>query len=425
MLQFCYSVNAAVGLLLFLIYLYQVYYTLYGLVRRPSAQGSLPRSVETAHRRYAVLICARNEEHVIGELISSLKAQDYPSELVDIYVLADNCTDGTYQAAQAAGAIAYERFNTLQVGKGYALNDLLGRIRSCHPFSYYDGYFVFDADNIVDSHFISSMDATFAQGYDVLTSYRNSKNFGSSWISASYSIWFLRESRFLNYARMQLNTNCAISGTGFLLSSAIIEENGGWPYHLLTEDIQFSVICATKGWRIGYCDDAIIYDEQPVTFRQSWRQRMRWAKGFYQVDFHYVPALLRGCFTGSRRFSCYDMLMTVMPCIFLTLFTFVVDAYFLVSCISLPSFLAHLLIRHATRSMLKIVAWSYGLMLLYGLLTVLSEWKRIRATTLKKLIYLPLFPLFMLTYIPIAIAALFVNVQWKPIQHTSVQDVRA
>ena len=75
--------------------------------------------------------------------------------------------------------------------------------------------------------------------------------------------------------------------------------------------------------------------------------------------------------------------------------------------------------------MLKILAWSYGLMLLYGLLTVLSEWKRIRATTLKKLIYLPLFPLFMLTYIPIAIAALFVNVQWKPIQHTSVQDVRA
>ena len=75
--------------------------------------------------------------------------------------------------------------------------------------------------------------------------------------------------------------------------------------------------------------------------------------------------------------------------------------------------------------MLKILAWSYGLMLLYGLLTVLSEWKRIRATTLKKLIYLPFFPLFMLTYIPIAIAALFVNVQWKPIQHTSVQDVRA
>lgn len=269
------------------------------------------------------------------------------------------------------------------------------------------------------------MDATFAQGYDVLTSYRNSKNFGSSWVSASYSIWFLREARFLNYARMKLNTNCAVSGTGFLIASSIIEKNGGWPYHLLTEDIQFSAVCAASGWRIGYCDDAIIYDEQPVTFRQSWRQRMRWAKGFYQVNLHCAPSLIRGCFTGSRRFSCYDMLMTVAPCVLLTLLTFVIDISCLMSFIYLPPFFAHFMMRHALRSALETAAWSYGIMLLYGLLTVLSEWKRIPAKPLKKLMYLPLFPLFMLTYIPISFAALFVRVQWKPIQHTSVQDVRA
>ena len=33
------------------------------------------------------------------------------------------------------------------------------------------------------------------------------------------------------------------------VSSKIIEENGGWPYHLLTEDIQFSAVCAANGWR--------------------------------------------------------------------------------------------------------------------------------------------------------------------------------
>lgn len=312
---------------------------IYGLIRRPSPRCAPSSPTASAHRRYAVLICARNEERVIGELIASLKAQDYPAELVDLYVLADNCSDGTCQAARAAGATVYERFDTLQVGKGYALNDLLSHIRSRHPFTYYDGYFIFDADNIVDSHFISSMDATFAQGYDVLTSYRNSKNFGSSWVSASYSIWFLREARFLNYARMKLNTNCAVSGTGFLIASSIIEKNGGWPYHLLTEDIQFSAVCAASGWRIGYCDDAIIYDEQPVTFRQSWRQRMRWAKGFYQVNLHCAPSLIRGCFTGSRRFSCYDMLMTVAPCILLTLLTFVIDISCLMSFIYLPALL--------------------------------------------------------------------------------------
>ena len=95
------------------------------------------------------------------------------------------------------------------------------------------------------------------------------------------------------------------------------------------------------------------------------------------------------------------------------------------SFIYLPPFFAHFMMRHALRSALETAAWSYGIMLLYGLLTVLSEWKRIPAKPLKKLMYLPLFPLFMLTYIPISFAALFVRVQWKPIQHTSVQDVRA
>lgn len=426
MLRFLDQVNTIVGMLLFLAYLYQVFYTLYGLAfcRRDRRKAARQTPAKPS-RRYAALICARNEESVIGELISSLRAQDYPAELLDIYVLADNSTDATARVARQAGAIAFERFNPYQVGKGYALNELFSQIRSRRPLSDYDAFLVFDADNIVDSHFVSAMDRTFAQGYDVLTSYRNSKNFASSWVSAGYSIWFLREARFLNYPRMKLHTNCAISGTGFLVSSKIIEENGGWPYHLLTEDIQFSTVCATKGWRIGYCDDAILYDEQPVTFSQSWRQRMRWAKGFYQVNAHCGMPLLRGCLRGPIRFSCYDMLMTVAPCILLTLLTFVIDISCLMSFIYLPPFFAHFMMRHALRSALETAAWSYGIMLLYGLLTVLSEWKRIPAKPLKKLMYLPLFPLFMLTYIPISFAALFVRVQWKPIQHTSVQDVRA
>ena len=100
---------------------------------------------------------------------------------------------------------------------------------------------------------------------------------------------------------MILGTNCAISGTGFLVSSEVIRENGGWPFHLLTEDIEFSVNCAIEGKVIGYCDKAVIYDEQPVKFGQSWTQRLRWSKGFYQVDWHYSLGLIRGFFKGGRK----------------------------------------------------------------------------------------------------------------------------
>jgi len=57
---------------------------------------------------------------------------------------------------------------------------------------------------------------------------------------------------------------------------SVLLEQGGWPYHLLTEDLQFSAECAAEGRRIGYCEGAVIYDEQPTSFRQSWDQRLRW-----------------------------------------------------------------------------------------------------------------------------------------------------
>ena len=100
---------------------------------------------------------------------------------------------------------------------------------------------MFDADNLVDPQFVREMNKMFDTGeYAALTSYRNSKNFCDNWISAGYALWFLREARYLNRPRTQLGVNCAVSGTGFPVAADVIREDGGWPYHLLTEDIEFS-----------------------------------------------------------------------------------------------------------------------------------------------------------------------------------------
>lgn len=146
--------------------------------------------------------------------------------------------------------------------------------------------------------------------------YRNSKNYGDNWISAGYALWFIRESRYLNNSRMLLGTSCAVSGTGFLFSRQVMESTNGWKFHLLTEDIEFSVHHILQGRKIGFCADAVLYDEQPVTFRQSWRQRLRWARGFLQVFRKYGFGLVKGI--GKGHFSCYDMSMTVMPAYILT-----------------------------------------------------------------------------------------------------------
>lgn len=421
MLNFIEFFNTALAVVITVAYAYQLFFLAYGFINRnKKAVGQ-----SDILNKYGVIICARNEANVIADLITSLKSQKYPSDLLDIYVVADNCTDNTAQISRKNGAIVYERFNKSQVGKGYAMDYFFRKLINADKLKDYAGFFVFDADNLVDPNFVKEMNNTFNSGdYSAITSYRNSKNFSSNWISAGYALWFLRESRFLNFPRQLLGTNCAISGTGFLLSSKVVAQHGGWPFHLLTEDIEFSVNCAIQGQRIGYCDSAVIYDEQPTCFAQSWRQRLRWSKGFYQVDAKYAFKLTKRCFLGMRRFSCYDMLMTVAPGMLLTLSALVFNACIALSCLTMPSYKAKLILSETTSFMFSSFFNFYMVLLIYGAVTTLCEWKNIYAPKHKKILSIFTFPIFMFTYIPIALSALVRKVEWKPIHHGYVKPIK-
>ena len=407
-------VNIFIAVFFVAAYAYQVIYLIVGLAKKPGVPEEITRN------RIAVLICARNEEAVIGQLLASVRQQTYPAQFIDMYVAADNCTDDTAKMARQAGAEVYERFNRERVGKGYALEFLLDKMESAGKR--YDAYLVLDADNLLDEHYIEEMNKMLCAGHRIITSYRNSKNFGSNWISAGYSLWFLRESRYLNQARMTLGTSCAVSGTGFMVHRDIIERNKGWKHFLLTEDIEFTVDSILKGERVAYCKDAILYDEQPVTFSQSWCQRMRWAKGNLQV-FEKYGRLLGRTLDREHSFACFDMLMTIMPAVILTLLCCLINgAAVMVSAACKPVYLERI-VAEAGFALFNV----YLTLFMMGFITVLSEWRRIQAPAFKKILYSFTFPVFMLTYIPITASALFKKVEWKPIRHDiskSLEEIR-
>lgn len=403
-------IREACSALLCAFFLYQLFFVAVALLRRAAP---LPAA---APRRYAVLVCARNEEAVIGHLLDSLRAQRYPAALLDLYVCADNCTDGTAACARAHGATVLERHNALEVGKGYAIDFLLSHLRRAGTFARYDGFFFFDADNLLHEDFVLEMNRAFCAPCRVVTSYRNSKNYSDNWLSAGYSLWFLRDAQYLNRPRMLLGASGVVGGTGFLVAREVLEACGGWPFHTLTEDTEFTADCAIRGERIGYCDSAILYDEQPTSLRQSCRQRLRWARGFLQVLARCGGPLLQGAARGGKRgFACFDLLMSYLPAIVLTLVS---------ALVSLAGALYGGLVLHeAVLPALgaQLLSWfcgMYGTLLAMGALTLLTEWKRIYCGAAKKLLYLLAFPLFMLTYLPVSVAALFCRPAWKPIRHS-------
>ena len=399
------TINAVISALFFICYTYQFLY-----IPLVLAKKSKPLASPSKAHRYAVLIAARNEESVISGLLDSLRAQTYDMSLVRVFVAGDNCTDSTAAIARAHGAVVYERFNQLNVGKGYALDFLLQHIGADYPAGF-DGYFVFDADNILAPDYIERMNEMFSNGHEIITSYRNSKNFGGNWISAGYALWFLRESRYLNGARTRLGSSAAVGGTGFLFSQRILNESHGWRFYLLTEDIEFSVYHILRGEKIAICESAVLYDEQPTDFRQSCRQRLRWAKGYVQVFLRYGGQLLRGAARGS--WSCFDMSMSILP-------AFVLTSLCLLANITLTvlGLMQGAGVWFALRSLLECMGSILATLLVLGGITTVTEWHRIHATTAQKLVYTLTFPLFMLTYLPISLAALFMKVEWKPIHHS-------
>lgn len=402
------SVNFILMVVFSCCYAYQLIYLVVGLVKKDPEQ-KLPAKLH----RFAVLIPARNEEAVICGLIDSIHGQDYPTDLIDIYVIADNCTDSTAARAVERGARVITRFNRTQVGKGYALDYAFQAIDRDLGLEHYDAFLVFDADNVLDPGYFTAMNRTFSQGYDIITSYRNSKNYDENWITAGYALWFLRESRFLNGARMKLNTSCAISGTGFLVSSKTIREDDGWKYNLLTEDIQFSTDHIVRGHKIGYCKDAVLYDEQPATFKASWNQRLRWTKGFYQVFARYGWALVKGIFRGS--FQCYDMLMVIAPATLLTLASLLFNGGWLLAGLAAAS---PIVVESAALGMGGCLLSVYCTLLVFGTVTLITEQKQIHCSVPRQILYLLFFPVFIFTYIPMAVVALRKNVTWKSIPHS-------
>ena len=388
-------INNMIMLIFSICYFYQFIYLIISFIlQKEKGYNDKPNKI-------AILIAARNEEKVIGGLLESLKEQNYPKEYYDIYLTADNCSDKTALIAKSYGVTVFERENKMQVGKGYVLNFMLKNIAKLNKN--YAGYIVFDADNIVDHNFIKEINRVYNDGHQIITSYRNSKNYADNWISAGYGLWYLHEACQLSEARMRLNSSCAVSGTGFFFSQEVLDKCHGWNFFLLTEDIEFSVFNIVNNERIAYAKKAIVYDEQPTDFKKSFIQRLRWSKGYLQVFQKYGMRLYLGINEGN--FSCYDMFMNIAPAAILSFSSILLNV-------------ASFILGYGdVQSILKLVIGSYSALFVIGLTTTITQWNNIYCNNYKKIGYIFTFPLFMLTYIPISIIAIFAKVEWKPIEH--------
>ena len=363
------------------------------LFRKPE---KVPR--RPAQKRIAAVIPARNEVAVIGKLVESLLAQDYPRELFDIYVLPNNCRDETERAALRAGARILRPEGTIR-SKGDVLRMAFSQLSATGD---YDAYCVFDADNLVSSGFFQCVNDMLLAGYRVAQGFRDSKNPYDSWISGSMSAFYWFMSRLYNESRFRLGMSCHLNGTGFMVSDEAIREIG-WDTHSLTEDLEFTALCALHGYRVGWMPEARIYDEQTHKFWDSCVQRRRWTAGSLQCMRCYVPALLK-----RRTLASVDMALLFMGNLLCVIG--------LVPGVGTALGMLPFFISHPWRILALVlvgVAYYLGCCLLAALL-FRAEGKLCR----RALPGIFGFPVFMVTWMPVNLVACFTPPpRWKEIRH--------
>lgn len=442
------------------------------------------KETENKHK-YAILIPARNEEAVIGNLIDSIKRQDYPSEYITIFVVADNCTDNTAKVARDMGAICYERFNDNERTKGYALKFLFQNIEKDYGIKNFEGYFIFDSDNLLNRDYITRMNEAFDAGEKIVTSYRNTKNFDENWVASTYALHWIRSIRQNHRARSVLRLATNIQGTGFLFANELVKD--GWDYTSLTEDRAFTADAVAKGYAISYNDAAVFYDEQPISIRIALRQRTRWAKGHLLAFVETGWQLFSNIFVGKlfidkserikefnngflegirHRFASFDTLAQLVPRSLIKTIIWLINSVVIYACynyahgIGLDStvtvfnangnFLARGLnyifgdlnvsvspgVMAFVYSIALATLWNFLGKLAYDISQIkvavylfIVERKRIKRIAFwKKVLYCITWPTFDVIGRWAMYAALFMKVTWKPIPHTSkvtIEDIES
>ena len=370
-------------------------------------------------KRYGIIIPARNEEKVIGNLIESIHQQAYNQDLLEIFVVADNCNDKTAAIARQMGCHVYERFDDSKKRKGWALEYLFQQIEKDYGITSFDAYFVFDADNLLDVNYIYEMNKAFVENKNIVTSYRNSKNFETNWVSSAYAIHFYGRTVYNHRPRQLMGTGTHLAGTGFMISSHLLKD--GWNYHSLTEDSELTMYMTAQNVKIGYCEAAIHYDEQPTSFKVGFRQRVRWTRGRLVVFVKTWKMLLKGIFK-HKSFTNYDMLFYIMP---YPLLTFFLNIAYATASLVIGIWVTQdfswkaVLIGFGTY-------WgsSYVSNLARAALIVYRERKQIHCSFYKTLFYVLLSPWFSLISIFLMIVALFGDVEWVPVKHDDARKIQ-
>ncbi len=275
--------------------------TVAAYVRRGSGRPR-PTSGSAPGRRFAVLIPAHDEAGIIGSTIDSIVGQRYPTDLLRVHVVADNCTDATAEIAREHGAEVHERFDGSAPGKGPALGWLVRQLEERGDQS--DAIVIIDADTTMALDFLEVVDAAFADGVSAWQAYYKVRDPEVSASTALRQAALALRHYVRPLGRNAFGGSSGLFGNGMIFRTELLRRRQ-FSAHL-TEDVEFQLELLLDGELVTFVPDAVVEAEMPTTFTAARTQNERWELGRLQLARRFLPELVGRAFRpGGRRRAAY------------------------------------------------------------------------------------------------------------------------
>ena len=325
--------------------------------------------------RFAIVVPAHNEATIIDRLLDSIVNLDYPKDMFDLLVIADNCTDETESIVAARGFQCYPRQDQVNLGKPHALNWFFQQI----DLSRYDAVTIIDADTELDSLYLKALSVKFLQGAEVVQGYFGIMNPDDSWLTRLMVIPGVLKFGTRYFIKDKLGISCPLMGNGMGFAIHIIQRYG-WNAFSVTENWEYYVMLSLQGHVVRYDFNAVIFSHAVTALSHGETQRKRWFKGRLSILKSYWFPLIE-CAIKRHGTSCLDTLIELASPSYSMLFIWAIISMFMALSMSYSGILPWI--------------WNFWAALLLGLLIILFISgliiSKAARTTWLQLFYLPVF----------------------------------
>jgi cellulose synthase/poly-beta-1,6-N-acetylglucosamine synthase-like glycosyltransferase len=250
--------------------------------RKPLDRNDLPS--------VSLVFAAHNEAAVIVEKMRNCAALDYPSQLIDVVVGCDNCTDGTTAMARASELpnLRVEDYPERQ-GKPGVLNRLVPTVRG-------DVVVLSDANTMLDAGAVLEL-ARYFQDPKVGCVCGELRFIEKDGAVKSEGIYW-RYEQILKFYESRLNMLVGANGGVYAIRRELFD---ALPQFAIIDDFLIAMQIRGRGYRVVYAPDAVAYEETGADARQEFERRIRIGAGAFHALRYTSKMLLPGA--GSVAFS--------------------------------------------------------------------------------------------------------------------------